>query len=178
MIGQEACLWGKRIVILRREFKRDAVQLVTEKGMPVGKVARDLDIHPNLLHLWRRKFLKEGDKAFIGKGRVKPENAEIRKLRKDLEKVRGREGHFKKSLGRILQTKQMKYEFMEEHRETYKVKSMCEVLKVSRSGYYAWKTRQPSRRQKDNEELLERIRKVHTSKQKALWESADHSGAQ
>ena len=34
-----------------REFKRDAVQLVTEKGTPVGKVARDLDIHPNLLHL-------------------------------------------------------------------------------------------------------------------------------
>ena len=24
-----------------REFKRDAVQLVTEKGMPVGKVARE-----------------------------------------------------------------------------------------------------------------------------------------
>ncbi len=39
-----------------REFKREAVQLVTEKGMPVGKVARDLDIHPNLLHLWRRNF--------------------------------------------------------------------------------------------------------------------------
>jgi len=55
----------------------------------------------------------------------------------------------------------MKYEFMEEHRETYKVKSMCEVLKVSRSGYYAWSTRQPSIRKKANEELLERIRKVH-----------------
>jgi len=40
-----------------REFKRDAVQLVTEKGMPVGKVARELDIHPNLLHLWRRRWL-------------------------------------------------------------------------------------------------------------------------
>ena len=34
-----------------REFKRDAVLLVTEKRMPVGKVARELDIHPNLLHL-------------------------------------------------------------------------------------------------------------------------------
>lgn len=55
----------------------------------------------------------------------------------------------------------MKYEFMEEHRETYKVKSMCEVLQVSRSGYYAWKSRQLSRRQKANEDLLERIRKVH-----------------
>jgi transposase-like protein len=32
------------------EFKRDAVQLIIEKGQPVRKVARDLDIHPNLLH--------------------------------------------------------------------------------------------------------------------------------
>jgi len=51
---------------------------------------------------------------------------------------------------------------MEEHREIYETKRMCEVLKVSRSGYYAWRTRQPSLRQRDNEELLDRIRKVHT----------------
>ena len=81
-----------------REFKLDAVKLVTEKGMPVGKVARDLDIHPNLLHLWRRRFLKEGDKAFTGKGRVKPENAEIRKLRKELEKVKEQRDILKKVL--------------------------------------------------------------------------------
>jgi transposase len=81
-----------------REFKRDAVQLVTEKGMPVGKVARDLDIHPNLLHLWRRNFLKEGDKAFTGKGCVKPENAEIRKLRKELERAREERDILKKAL--------------------------------------------------------------------------------
>jgi len=81
-----------------REFKLTAVQLVTEKGMPVGKVARDLDIHPNLLHLWRRQFLKEGDKAFTGKGCVKPENAEIRKLRKELEKTREQRDILKKAL--------------------------------------------------------------------------------
>ena len=81
-----------------REFKLDAVQLITEKGMPVGKVARDLDIHPNLLHLWRRKFLKDGDKAFTGKGRIKPENAEIRKLRKALEKAREERDILKKAL--------------------------------------------------------------------------------
>jgi transposase len=81
-----------------REFKRDAVQLVTEKGIAVGKVARDLDIHPNLLHLWRREFLKDGDKAFTGKGCVKPENAEIRKLWKDLEKAREERDILKKAL--------------------------------------------------------------------------------
>ena len=81
-----------------REFKRDAVQLVTAKGMPVGKVARELDIHPNLLHLWRRKFLAEGDKAFVGRGRVKPGEAEMKRLRKELEKVREERDILKKAL--------------------------------------------------------------------------------
>jgi transposase-like protein len=34
-----------------KEYKKNAVKLVTEKGLPVGKVARDLDIHPNMLHM-------------------------------------------------------------------------------------------------------------------------------
>ena len=81
-----------------REFKRDAVLLVTEKGMPVGKVARELDIHPNLLHLWRRRLLAEGDKAFTGRGRITPEVAEIRGLQKQLEKVRQERDILKKAL--------------------------------------------------------------------------------
>ena len=81
-----------------REFKVNAVQLVTEKGMPVGKVAQELDIHPNLLHLWRRRLLEEGDKAFVGRGRVKPDNAEIRQLRKALERAREERDILKKSL--------------------------------------------------------------------------------
>jgi putative transposase len=60
----------------------------------------------------------------------------------------------------------MKYGFMEEHREKYKVGSMCEVLKVSRSGYYAWRSRPLSRRQKDNLELLGYIREIHKKSRK------------
>lgn len=56
----------------------------------------------------------------------------------------------------------MKYQFMQDNTEHYKVKSMCEVLRVSRSGYYAWKTRPPSPRQKENELLLGRIRQIYT----------------
>ena len=81
-----------------REFKRDAVLLVTEKGMRVGRVARELDIHPNLLHLWRREFLAKGDKAFVGKGRIRPEEAEIRGLRKQLERVKEERDILKKAL--------------------------------------------------------------------------------
>jgi transposase len=82
-----------------REFKRDAVQLVLEKGVPVRKVARDLDIHPNLLHQWRRMFLAEGDVAFVGKGNLKPEDAELKRLQKELDEVKEERDILKKALG-------------------------------------------------------------------------------
>jgi transposase len=94
---QEVCM-GDKNRHFSREFKRGAVLLVTEKGMPVGKVARELDIHPNLLHSWRRTFLAKGDKAFTGKGRIVPEKAEIRRLRKELKKVREERDILKKAL--------------------------------------------------------------------------------
>jgi len=55
----------------------------------------------------------------------------------------------------------MKYRFMERKRAIHTIKRMCEVLKVSRSGYYAWRNRKPSMRHKENEELLSRIRAIH-----------------
>ena len=81
-----------------REFKINAVQLVTEKKMSVRKVAEELDIHPNLLQIWKRKFLKEGEKAFSGKGRILPEKAKLRRLRKDLENVKEERDILKKAL--------------------------------------------------------------------------------
>ncbi len=82
-----------------REFKRDAVQLVLEKGVPVKKVARDLDIHPNLLHQWRRQIQAEGDVAFVVKGNLKPEDAELKRLQKELEEVKEERDILKKALG-------------------------------------------------------------------------------
>jgi hypothetical protein len=35
----------------------------------------------------------------------------------------------------------VKFRFVQENRETFRVGKMCEVLKVSRSGYYAWRRR-------------------------------------
>lgn len=55
----------------------------------------------------------------------------------------------------------MKYGFMEDHRDRFRVKSMCKALRVSRSGYYAWRNRGPSARQHANEQLLGHIREAH-----------------
>ncbi len=80
------------------EFKRDALQLIVEKGLPVRKVARDLDIHPNLLHQWRRKFLADGNDAFVGKGHLKPQDADWKRLQKELDEVKEERDILKKAL--------------------------------------------------------------------------------
>jgi transposase InsO family protein len=52
----------------------------------------------------------------------------------------------------------MKYAFIAAHAGQFAVQRMCKVLKVGRSGYYAWTRRRPSTRAQANQALLEMIR--------------------
>lgn len=38
----------------------------------------------------------------------------------------------------------MKYTFIDQHRTEFKLATMCRVLKIHRSGYYAWKAKPQS----------------------------------
>ena len=49
------------------------------------------------------------------------------------------------------------------HRGQFDVSVMCDVLGVSRSGYYAWARRRPPARSLRREKLTDRIRQVHTA---------------
>jgi transposase len=69
-----------------REFKLEAVKLVLEEGASVAQVARDLGINENVLHTWKRKFKEEGQLADSSK--LTPDQKEIRRLRRELERVR------------------------------------------------------------------------------------------
>ena len=51
----------------------------------------------------------------------------------------------------------MKYQFIESHRSSLKVMKMCQAFKVSKSGYYGWCSRSPSRRSVANMNLLSHI---------------------
>lgn len=55
----------------------------------------------------------------------------------------------------------MRFRFVKDHRRRWPVQVMCRVLKVTRSGFYAWLKREPSARQLRREKLLTRIRVAH-----------------
>ena len=55
----------------------------------------------------------------------------------------------------------MKYACIDRRRDHYPVRLMCRLLRVSASGYYAWRTRPESPRAKSDRTLMAEIRQVH-----------------
>ena len=81
-----------------REFKEDAVRLVTDKEMPVAQVALDLGIHENTIYKWIRQYKADPAGAFPGKGRLKPQDEEMRQLQRENEVLREEREILKKAL--------------------------------------------------------------------------------
>ena len=81
-----------------REFKVEAVKLVTGGGRAVAEVARNLGIHENLLYKWREKYIEDIAHAFPGKGRLKPAEEEQRRMRRELADVTQERDILKKAL--------------------------------------------------------------------------------
>jgi transposase InsO family protein len=55
----------------------------------------------------------------------------------------------------------MRYTFIDKHCEAWPVRTQCRVLRVSVSGFYDWRRRDPSARQQRREQLAKRIGQIH-----------------
>lgn len=60
----------------------------------------------------------------------------------------------------------MKYAFIQAESAVYPVTALCSNLDVSPSGYYAWRSRKPSKRELSNQELLTKIKGVRQGRQR------------
>jgi transposase len=71
-----------------RQFKLDAVNLLTSGERPATEIARELGIDPNTLYRWKRELHDAGSEAFPGKGHLPPVEEELRRLRRELAEVK------------------------------------------------------------------------------------------
>jgi putative transposase len=61
----------------------------------------------------------------------------------------------------------MRYAFIGAHKGQYTVRTMCRLLEVSRSGYYAWENRKTSKREQTNQALLQKIKRIYRESDKS-----------
>ena len=80
-----------------REFKVEAVRLVRERGVSVAQAGRDLDVHENVLRKWVKEISSDPEQAFPGHGKLKPEQVEIDRLRREVTKLKAERDILKKA---------------------------------------------------------------------------------
>ncbi|TNF98446.1 MAG: IS3 family transposase [Gammaproteobacteria bacterium] len=141
------------------EFKREALKRASEDGTTDKQVCEELGISPRQLARWRDEFRLLNIDAFSGRQGERYD--EIIKLKKELAQVKQERDFLKQGGGIFCQGVEMRYQCIERHRSHYPVRMMCQALQVSRSGYYAWRTRPESQRTKTDRLLMPKIQQIH-----------------
>src|SRR5208283_3854849 len=66
-----------------KEFKLAAVRRL-EEGVPIGEVARGLEVNPNVLRRWRREFRQGPGNVFPGNGEQRWSEGKIAELERKI----------------------------------------------------------------------------------------------
>ena len=88
----------KKRRVFDREFKLEAVRLIIDKGYSMAEVSRNLGVDYSVLRRWKQQFEADPQFAFPGKGMLKPQDEELRRLKRQLERVQEERDILKKAL--------------------------------------------------------------------------------
>lgn len=81
-----------------REFKLQALRMLTEQGLSVAEVARRLGVGENCLRNWRQAGREKGEAAaFPGQGNPPPADEEVRRLRAEVQRLKAERDLLKKA---------------------------------------------------------------------------------
>ncbi len=80
-----------------REYKLEALRLIREQGVSIRQASVDLEIHENTLRAWLKEFASDPAHAFPGHGQMKPEAAEIVRLKREVMRLKAERDILKKA---------------------------------------------------------------------------------
>ncbi len=161
-----------------KEEKLQYIRLHLEKHISLLEIERKYGVRNNLVAAWVKRYLEEGEDA------LEPKNgnpyaalhrskslSEVERLRltvakQEVEIARLKKGYWVEGVGAkkgIRYWQRKEYEVIEELKEKYPVKFLCQVMGVNRSGYYKWRQRQGkmNRYERDREELTRLLQAAH-----------------
>ena len=70
----------------------------------------------------------------------------------------------------------LRYRFIQQHCGQFAVATLCNVMQVTRSGYYAWLKRPKSNRSTQNEQLVKQIKDIHQQSRQTYGSPRIHDG--
>jgi len=145
------------------EFRQQILELI-RAGRTPDELAEEFEPTAQTIRNWIKQA--ELDNGQRHDGLSSDEKAELARLRKENKNiVTSSRCSYGESRG-LVRTGDRRctteiFKFVSAHQALYPVKTMCRVLDVSTSGYYAWRKRQPSRRAQEDQKLIKRIRAIH-----------------
>lgn len=76
----------------------EVVRLITEKGYSIAEASKNLGIEYSVLRRWKKQLADDPDNAFPGNGKLKAQDEQMRKLQRELERVKEERDILKKAL--------------------------------------------------------------------------------
>jgi transposase len=90
---------GERRSIYDREFKLNTLKLVENSGKSIQKISDELGISPNTIHNWKKAYREGKYDGPDTAPKFKPEEVEMRRLKKELATVKMERDILKKAIG-------------------------------------------------------------------------------
>src|SRR5262249_42319186 len=129
-----------------REFKLQAVRMMTDQGLSVAEVARRLGVGENCLRNWRAASQEKGAAALPRPRNPSPAPGRggAGRRRGRGRALSGREGSPKKGPRLLRPPAELTFQFIAGQRGECPVSWACDALEVSESGFHAWANRPAS----------------------------------
>ncbi len=147
------------------EFRQQMIELV-RSGRSPGSLAKEFEPSAQTIQTWvKQADLDSGRSGRRHDGLTTSERAEIRTPASPDQAVAHRARHPGKSSGLVRSGDRFDahraFEFVKAYQALYPVTTLCRVLGVSTSGYYAWRVRHPSARRQADARLQAHIEAIH-----------------
>ena len=81
-----------------KQFKLEAMRLHETSGKSVSQIESELGITSGLLNKWRVRYRSEGSAAFVGSGQQTETEAELRRLKREVDILRQERDILKKAM--------------------------------------------------------------------------------